>query len=74
MIIIMPSTLTAHSSFAQTERPKLQPLFTDFTSIERSMLSDHVSSDTDFEDDGSSIDDYDDYWPAYPVRTLHIIS
>lgn len=61
-------SLAYHSYFAMPQRPLLEPLFTDFTSVERSLLNERDSSDTDFEDNGSSIDEYEDYSPSYPVR------
>lgn len=62
------SAMLVHQSYLMLpERPKLQPLFTDFTSIERSVLEDQVDSDTDFEDDGSSVDEYDGYSATYSV-------
>jgi len=68
----MPAMLIHQSYLAMPQRPKLQPLFTDFTSIERSMLSNQIASDTDFEDDGSFIDEYEYYSPSYPVSNTHV--
>jgi len=65
--IIISAMLVHQSYLPMPQKPKLQPLFTNFTSIERAMLSNQIASDTDFEDDGSPIDEYDDYSPSYPV-------